>query len=559
MGLLSRAFALVAGKSPAPPPRGIEIKALYDAAAVGRRTSNWRPVATDANSEIGPAATRLREVARDLVRNNAYARRGKVLIANNVIGAGIMPRIDGGTKQFKDAVQRHFESTDIDVNGQETFYGLQNLICGAVVESGECFVRFRPRRAADGYSLPFQLEVLEADYLDTFVDGVLPNGNTAVQGIEFDAIGRRVAYYLFDRHPGSLFGVSGFSAGVRGKRVAAENIAHVFLCERPGQHRGVTWFTPVILRIRDFGDYTDAQLIRQKIAACYAAFVTTEESATGTPEEGQTYPIEKFEPGMVERLRPGESVEFSTPPTTHDFDPFSRVTLREISIGLGIPYEGLTGDLTGVNYSSGRMGWLEFQRNIDVWRWRMIIPQLCDRVAKWTMQAGSIVMPGASRARFGWTPPRREMIDPAVEIAAAKDAVRAGFSSRSEEVRRFGNEPELIDAENAADNARADEMGLVYETDARKMTSQGQMQAAPSEPGQAAPAQPDVQNMLRDVSSMVAKMPAPVVNMTAPAVNVENRIHVPSKRRERVTVQEHDEHGRIKSFIKEELSDGEHD
>lgn len=41
----------------------------------------------------------------------------------------------------------------------------------------------------------------------------------------------------------------------------------------------------------------------------------------------------------------------------------------------------LSGDLSQINYLSGRMGWIEFQRSIDAWRWRMFIPQFCARVA----------------------------------------------------------------------------------------------------------------------------------------------------------------------------------
>ena len=40
----------------------------YEAAKVSRRTDGWSAPRTDANSEIGPAADRLRARVRDLVR-----------------------------------------------------------------------------------------------------------------------------------------------------------------------------------------------------------------------------------------------------------------------------------------------------------------------------------------------------------------------------------------------------------------------------------------------------------------------------------------------------------
>ena len=49
---------------------------------------------------------------------------------------------------------------------------------------------------------------------------------------------------------------------------------HLFDRLRPGQVRGVPWFAPVILKLRDLDEYDDAELVRKKIEACFAAFVT---------------------------------------------------------------------------------------------------------------------------------------------------------------------------------------------------------------------------------------------------------------------------------------------
>ena len=48
--------------------------------------------------------------------------------------------------------------------------------------------------------------------------------------------------------------------------------------------------------------------------------------------------------------------------------------------------------------------------------------------------------------------------------------------SRSEAVSLTGWDAEQIDAEIAADNARADRLGNMYDSDARKTTQQGQEQ-----------------------------------------------------------------------------------
>ena len=71
--------------------------------------------------------------------------------------------------------------------------------------SGECFVRMRPRRLEDGLAVPLQLQVLEADFLDATKSGALGAGRL-VQGIEFDPVGKRRAYWLHGEHPGDAWG-----------------------------------------------------------------------------------------------------------------------------------------------------------------------------------------------------------------------------------------------------------------------------------------------------------------------------------------------------------------
>ena len=48
-----------------------------------------------------------------------------------------------------------------------------------------------------------------------------------------------------------------------------------------------------------------------------------------------------------------------------------------------------------------------------------------------------------------------------------KLAIRAGLMSRSEAISGNGYDAEDVDREIAADNARADELGLVFDSDAR--------------------------------------------------------------------------------------------
>src|SRR5574340_920490 len=128
----------------------------YEAAQPGRRTSGWTRSAGDANAVDSSARAYLREHARDLVRNNAWASRGVSVIANNTVGWGIQPKPMGGDANLVAMWRRWAESPACDAEGRLTFYGLQALTMRTVSESGEAIVRRRPMPSSFASEIPLQ-------------------------------------------------------------------------------------------------------------------------------------------------------------------------------------------------------------------------------------------------------------------------------------------------------------------------------------------------------------------------------------------------------------------
>lgn len=444
--------------------KALNILAHYDAATGGRRTKSWRPSAADAD---GAAARRQRlaYITRDMIRNTPFATRAQQVIANNVVGDGIIPKVIGTATQRKrglEMIEQHLDSVAIDADGVLNLYGLQRLAMNCVVESGEVLIRRRLRSRSSGMALPLQLQLLEPDYFDEAKDGPSANGNVIRDGIEYNAFGQRVAYHLFDEHPG---GQSFRSFGLRtqSRRIPASEILHIYRVDRPGQRRGTPWFASIAINLQDLGDHQDAQLMRQKIAACFAAFRVQPEMSDEPRESaiGST-----LRPGAIYDLGPGEGIEFGSPPKVDGFEEFNRVVLRSIAAGLGITYEALTGDLSGTNFSSARMGRMEMDRNVSSWQWTMMIPQFCGPLGKWIAEAWAF-QTGDSRygdVKISWTPPHRILIDPAREIPALRDKVRAGFASRQGVVRELGYDPERLMSEIKQDRETAEAAGVAFDS-----------------------------------------------------------------------------------------------
>jgi lambda family phage portal protein len=448
----------------------------YEGAKTGRRSEGWIASGTGANAEIGPALDRLRARSRDLVRNNAYAAKSVQALVSNMVGTGLMPRAragEAGLAAQADHLWSRF-AQECDADGLTDFAGLQALIVRALVESGEALVRLRPRRIEDGLAVPLQLQVLEPDHLDAARTAELPGGGYILQGVEFDPIGRRVAYWLFPRHPGEAL-----SGGLQSQRVPAEQVLHLFERLRPGQVRGVPWFAPVMLKLRDLDDYDEAELVRKKIEACFAAFVTgvEDEETLGRAEisaEGQR--IESFEPGMIEYLEPGKDVRFATPSAAGGYADYMRMQLHAVAAGVGLTYELLTGDLSQVNYSSIRAGLIEFRRRMEALQWQLLVPGLCQPVWRRFLLAAQAAghLPQDLDLVAEWTAPRFEAVDPLKDIQADVLAVRAGVMTLKEAIARQGYEPGQVLREIAQTNAELDVLGLVLDSDPRRSTKTGQ-------------------------------------------------------------------------------------
>jgi lambda family phage portal protein len=474
-------------------------RAAYDAASVGRRTSGWRRTGADAEAAAGPDLANLRAVTRDLVRNNAHAASAVATLADDIVGWGITPTPKPAlTGRALEAWKDWAETPACDADGRDDLYGLQKLAVRTLIESGEVLIRQRPRtrpQDLESMPIPMQLQVLEPDYLDTLKTGiVLPDGGRITHGVEFDPIGRRRGYWLFREHPGAEI----VGSGIQSYFVPAAGVLHVYHRLRPGQVRGVPWFAPVMLKLRDYDDYDDAQLMKQKVAACLA--VITTDVTGGANVLGTADPAnptwDRLSPGMIYNAPAGQDVEVVQPPRVEGYRDYAEITLRTIAAGLGTTYESLTGDFTDLPFSAARMSRLQHWGLVQGWRWRTVIPQLCDPVWAWSLEVMAVMglISPDRRPRARWTAPPMPMVDPAQEGLAYQRNVRSGIMTLSEEIRERGYDPDEMLQELAGDFEKLDALDLVLDIDPRKMTQAGQAQSLPSsqpEPVPPAPPEPD--------------------------------------------------------------------
>lgn len=459
-----------------------QVLSEFEAAKETRRTSGWWASNSGPNSDLRQAWYWLVKRHQDLADNDAYASRAIGVIVNNWIGDGIMSTPQGGTRRYNLAWKRWCDSPESDFYGIHDWYGNQAVGARTTAVRGAVLIRKRVNpELFDSYGMvPLQVQMLEPDWLDFNKD----NGIDILFGQQFDNSGRLQGYWIRDRHPGEM--ILGAGIKIQSTFVPKEEISLHFDSRRAGQRMGLPFGTAAILTLRDMGDIRAAQQMKDKIAACFFGVVTDMDGEQDPTKTGIAF--DTIEPGAVEHLPPGRDFRAFSPPSSGDFVSTHREYAHAVAAAYEITYESMTGDLSNVNYSSFRGGWLEFSRRIAYLRGKVSVPGMLAPVCRWHDELAGMV--GLLKGPLEWThtPPRREMIDPTREIPALISAVRAGIMSLSEVQRSFGYVPEEIIAELAADMQRAKDAGLTLSVDPGLVSDSGVAQAA----GAAEPAPTDL-------------------------------------------------------------------
>ena len=445
----------------------------FDGGLSKRRLKTFYASRAHVNTLIQAAGADMTARARHLIRNNGYAANAVESWAGNAVGTGIKPSSGIADAVLKDRVQRLWLrwTDESDAEGLTDFYGQQRRAARELFIAGEVFFRIRPRRPEDGLSVPLQLQMLPAEMLPLNHNQALDNGHRIRQGIEFDRIGRRVAYHFLRRHPGDIT-----DPGLAGEtvRVPAESVLHIVDPVDAGQLRGVSRFSPALVKLFLLDQYDDAELDRKKVAAMFVGFVRRpERDLDNTADrDDQGEPLLPLEPGQLQMLDDGEDITFSAPADVGgNYESFQYRTLLQVAAALGLPYANLTADMLKANYSNTRAALLEFRRRIESFQHSVIVYQMCRAVwARWMDMAvvsGQLALPDYEQRRAdyldcNWLPPRWDWVDPLKDIRAETLAIQSGFKSRTQAIGERGFDAAMVDAEIASDRDREARLGLAF-------------------------------------------------------------------------------------------------
>jgi lambda family phage portal protein len=403
--------------------------------------------------------------ARHAAENNPWIANGVATWVTALVGAGIVPTPQHPRRGTRPVVQSAFNrwSGLCDLDERTDFPG---VIAGAVrsmVISGESFIQLVTTDEG------LRTRLIAPEQVDIAQTSELSSGGRVVAGVEFDAEGRRVAYWVRPVDPTAVF--EGYAPPVR---IPAADMLHLFKPLGPGQVRGVSWLAPVLIRAGELDQLDDALLVGAKVAAMFAGFLVDQNGTGAFPFEGSAASSvmeSGLEPGTLKVLPAGFDIKFNAPQQAQQTVDFAKLQLRGIAAGLGIPEYLLTGDLSGANYSSLRAGLLEFRRRVEAIQFQTIIPQVLTPI--WQRFITTAVLSGEINASdfesaaadwfaCEWIPPAQEWIDPLKDAQATAEMISAGLTSRRRAVAAQGYSVDELDAEIVADRAREAELALSF-------------------------------------------------------------------------------------------------
>jgi lambda family phage portal protein len=439
--------------------------------------AGWNPVhGTSADQDNSADLPTLRARSRDLQRSSPLAGGAIETAVTNVVGTGlsVTPLPDhvllGISEEevtaWSEHAKREFriwaETSDCDITRTQNFYGLQEIAFRTTLASGDGLV-IAPRVTRPGVLYSTVVQIIEADLISNPDYAV--NTNQLADGVEKDQFGAPVAYHVADSYPSAGRSKTTWRRlDAFGGRTGRRQVLHLFKKTRPGQTRGVPFLAPVIEPLKQLDRYTDAELQAAVISGAFAVFVKMDPTAFndlfGEGEGSQAY-IDTAKnwdgsmptgtlggPGNAVNLLPGESIETANPGRPNaQFDPFFQAIVRQIGVALEIPFEVLIKHFTS-SYTAARAALL------DAWRFfrgrrEWLVAAFCQPLYElWLDEAvatGRIAAPGYfmdPAIRFAWT---RSVwvgdapgsVDPAKEIAAARDRVALGVSTRQKESIAF--------------------------------------------------------------------------------------------------------------------------
>ena len=403
----------------------------YDAGDDSRLNANWRAINTSAEHTDRYSRDTVRARARDLERNSDMLNALIGAFGRNIVGGGFNLQAETGDTELNQQIEKLWaqwcKKRNCDVTGTQSFSQMLRMaVRRKKVDGGMLFVK---RYTGDGL-LPFKLQAMEVDELDSSTIIARHKGNRVCGGIEYTPYNKPVGYWF------RQYSIDGITAP-EPVYIEAKDVIFYFSKRRPSQLREMSDMAPTLPRIRDANEFMVAENTKQRLLACIALFIKRVNPANWgrqSPGSGKNYDRRMFTPGMVSELNAGDDVDMINPQgQATDAAQYVKLLQRLISSGQGLSYEAVARDMGGSTYSSTRQNLIEDGLTYadEVELLAEVMDEIYESFLISAVLADKIHIPDfwAQKNTYfvhHWVKPPKPWIDPAKEATATQTAMRTG-------------------------------------------------------------------------------------------------------------------------------------
>lgn len=488
--------------------RNLEESRSYDAGKFDRLNAGWVAYNQSAEQTDRYSRDTVRARARDLERNSDIGNSVIGAYKRNVMGLGVTLQADTPSErlneQIEDAWQKWCRKKNCDVTETQSFSQMTRMaIKRKKIDGGilfkKCYI--------SGGVVPFRLQALEVDELDTAAVAPKHKGNRVIGGIEYNSYNKPIGYWI------KQYSIDGFS-NIQPTYVPAKDIIFIYTKNRPSQIREISDMAPTITRVRDANEFMTAVSVKERIAACLSVFIkkiipSTTGIGRGLPQAPAGGPERSYEgktiaPGMIKELNAGDEIQVVNPTgQATDAASFIKLLQRLVGAGQGLSYEATSRDMSQSNYSSARQGIIEDEQTYI--EDKELFDEFRDEVYETFVISG--VLSGLFDIKDFWDPDKKEKylahkwvsapkrwIDPLKEVQAMKIAIQTGQKTFQEAAAENGRDwkdvvDDMVEVLEYGRKQGLELGGVIYDRQANELTPSDE-EPEPAQSGPGAPGSP---------------------------------------------------------------------
>lgn len=471
-----------------------------DAARHDRTSADWPSTPASADGAIVADLWTVNARARAAAWNDWAGRSIVGTYRRHVVGIGITPRSaarDPGSGKETESFRRFNQRIDrlhdhwahrpwlCDVEKTKCLAEIDGLAVSDFATVGEAFCvhAFTPRRGQVGMAI----QMFEAEQLDGTLTTNTDNGNSIRGGIEIDAQGVAVAFWIHTgTHPLDSW------TGPRGSvRVPADRVYHVIRQERVRQTHGLSQLAAVLEDIYQLKGYKQAEAVGKRLDACIGLKVRHEQWFTpesnpspfgglgatpptgGTATDSRGNPKVRFEPGMIADAGFGRYFEsHGSQRPGAQYEAYVKRQIDQIASGAGVDGAHVSRNFNEGTYTSQRQGALELDREMDPIQANLVIDQWCrprrEAFKLYAVLQGLVEAPGMfeddelmmAYLEDDWAGPPKPWVDPRNQAQATQIALQNGLTDLRHEMNILGGDYREAMRQRAAEGELADELDI---------------------------------------------------------------------------------------------------